>query len=211
MKLIVAGATGFVATEVIRQALSNPAVTSIVALARRETALPQNAGPKADTTKFKPVVCADFGNYPESVKKELSGADACIWYKISFLSFPTLFTQRSHLNIARSLKVTCQMANYSFSKSVCWLVHARLMAITPSKSRQMPWEEVKKICLDYTITGLETISQLPRNSAGSPFRFIYTSGSNAERDQNKKPWILGDYSLMRVSLNLQFIDLQSPQ
>jgi hypothetical protein len=85
------------------------------------------------------------------------------------------------------------------------------MAITPSKSRQMPWEEVKKICLDYTITGLETISQLPRNSAGSPFRFIYTSGSNAERDQNKKPWILGDYSLMRVSLNSHFIHLESPQ
>jgi uncharacterized protein YbjT (DUF2867 family) len=95
MKLIVAGATGFVATEVIRQALSNPAVTSIVALARRETTLPQNVGPKADTTKFNPVVCADFGSYPESVKKELSGADACIWYGTLFnifsnIQFPTL-------------------------------------------------------------------------------------------------------------------------
>lgn len=80
MKLIVAGSTGFVATEVIRQALSHPAVTSIVALARRETpmSLPTSSSTKAE--KLKPVVCNDFGNYPESVKRELAGADACIWY-----------------------------------------------------------------------------------------------------------------------------------
>ena len=80
MKLIIAGSTGFVATEVIRQALSNPAIVSIVALARRETTVPQNPGPGADTSKLKSVVCEDFENYSESVKQELAGADACIWY-----------------------------------------------------------------------------------------------------------------------------------
>jgi hypothetical protein len=80
MKLIVAGSTGFVATEVIRQAVSHPSITSILALGRRTTAVPQNMGSGADTTKLKSVVCEDFGNYPESVKKELTGADACIWY-----------------------------------------------------------------------------------------------------------------------------------
>lgn len=63
----------------------------------------------------------------------------------------------------------------------------------------MPWEEVRRICLDYTMTGLESISQLPRDSASKPLRFIYTSGAKSERDQSKKPWLLGDYSLMRVS------------
>jgi hypothetical protein len=80
MKLIVAGSTGFVATEVIRQAIANPAITSIIALARRETAIPQNAGSHA--SKFKSVVCEDFSSYSENVKKELSGANACIWYAI---------------------------------------------------------------------------------------------------------------------------------
>ncbi|KAJ8099000.1 putative nucleoside-diphosphate-sugar epimerase protein [Lipomyces tetrasporus] len=28
-------------------------------------------------------------------------------------------------------------------------------------------------------------------------RFIYTSGANGERDPSKKPWVLGDYCLMR--------------
>jgi len=80
MKLIVAGSTGFVGTELIRQALSNPSITSIVALARRLTTEPQTVGPGADLAKLKSVICEDFGNYPESVKQELAGADACIWY-----------------------------------------------------------------------------------------------------------------------------------
>lgn len=73
--------------------------------------------------------------------------------------------------------------------------------MTPSKLKTMPWEETRKICFDYTVTGIETIAQLPRDSAGKPFRFIYTSGANAERDSSKKPWVLGDYSLMRVILH----------
>jgi hypothetical protein len=62
----------------------------------------------------------------------------------------------------------------------------------------MPYEQVQKICLDYTLTGIQTISKLPRASSSKPLRFIYTSGENSQRDQTKKPWVLGDYSLMRV-------------
>ncbi|KAH8698435.1 putative nucleoside-diphosphate-sugar epimerase [Talaromyces proteolyticus] len=147
MKLVVAGSTGFVGTEVIRQAVSHPSVNTIVALARRPTPAPENAGPGADVSKIKSVVCEDFENYPESVKKEIAGADACIW----------------------------------------------LIAITPGKLKTMPFEQTRKICLDYTAKGLEAMAA----TSNKPFRFIYTSGAKAERDQSKKPWILGDYSLMR--------------
>ncbi|KAF7957614.1 hypothetical protein EAE96_003188 [Botrytis aclada] len=78
MKLIVAGSTGFVATEIIKQALSNPGVTSIIALARRETSVPQTLDANADITKYKAVICDDFSNYSDNVKKELEGTDACI-------------------------------------------------------------------------------------------------------------------------------------
>ncbi|KAM0167078.1 hypothetical protein ACHAQE_000707 [Botrytis cinerea] len=77
MKLIVAGSTGFVATELIKQALSSPDVTSVIALARRETPVPQTLDDNADITKFKAVICDDFLNYLDNVKKELEGADAC--------------------------------------------------------------------------------------------------------------------------------------
>lgn len=81
MKLIVAGSTGFVAGEIIRQALANPVITSVIALGRRPAPEPASTGPAADPTKLKSVILQDFGNeYPESVKKELSGAGACIWY-----------------------------------------------------------------------------------------------------------------------------------
>ena len=73
----------------------------------------------------------------------------------------------------------------------------RLMAVTPSKVKSMPLEEVRKICYDYTVTGLETVSSLKRDSQ-KPFRFVYVSGAKAERDQTQKPWILGDYTILRV-------------
>jgi hypothetical protein len=80
MKLVIGGSTGFVATELLRQGLENPAITSIVALSRRETPVPPEVGPAA-AAKLKSVVVKDFENYSDSVKNELQDADAAIWYK----------------------------------------------------------------------------------------------------------------------------------
>jgi hypothetical protein len=74
------------------------------------------------------------------------------------------------------------------------------MAVTPPKFKTMPREEVRKVCLDYTIAGLETLSKLPRNNTAKPLQFLYVSGANTERDQTKKPWVLGDYFLLRVRI-----------
>jgi hypothetical protein len=79
MKLVIVGSTGLVAAEVIRRALSAPTVTSIIGLARRETPVPSNLGPNADTSKLKSAIIADFENYSDDVKQQVKGADACIW------------------------------------------------------------------------------------------------------------------------------------
>lgn len=79
MKLIVAGASGYVATEIVRQALSIPAITSVIALARRPVTTPANLGSGADASKLRSVVIQDYGEYPEDVKAQVVGADACIW------------------------------------------------------------------------------------------------------------------------------------
>jgi nucleoside-diphosphate-sugar epimerase len=80
MKLIVVGATGFVGTEVIRQALRNPAVTSVIALARKPVLPPGDSGPHTDPSKLHSVVLEDWiSPYPESVMEYLKGANACIW------------------------------------------------------------------------------------------------------------------------------------
>jgi thioester reductase-like protein len=75
MKFVLTGCTGFIGAEVLYQCLRNPFITSVVALTRRKL-------PEALITnpKLKEVIMKDFNVYPESVLKELSGADACIWY-----------------------------------------------------------------------------------------------------------------------------------
>ena len=77
MKLIVAGATGLVGTEIIRQCLQNSEITQVIALARKPVYIEDGIDP---TSKLKSVVIRDYGEYSADVKAEFAGADACIWY-----------------------------------------------------------------------------------------------------------------------------------
>lgn len=76
MKIVIGGSSGFVGTELVRQALANPNITSIIGLSRRETTLPPST---AGADKFKSIVCDNFEEYPDDVLKELSNVQACIW------------------------------------------------------------------------------------------------------------------------------------
>lgn len=58
------------------------------------------------------------------------------------------------------------------------------------------------MCQENTLAGLQAMFKA--NSEGGsrgapPFRFMYMSGTATERDQNKTPSWMPQYSLMRVS------------
>ncbi|KAH8178516.1 NAD(P)H-binding domain-containing protein [Sarocladium implicatum] len=76
MKIAIIGATGLVATELIRQALSIPEITSIIAVARRPVQLDANA---PNVSKVKAVIIRDYEEFTNAVRAELQGADAFIW------------------------------------------------------------------------------------------------------------------------------------
>jgi hypothetical protein len=150
--LIIAGASGFVATECIRQSLSDPRFTTVIALARKEVSAPADLGSKADVSKLQSVVIEDYGTWPEDVKERIKGADACIW----------------------------------------------TVAVTPGKALFYAWEDVKKICRDHALAGLEAIVEARGDGGALPLRFVYMSGTAAERDPTKSPWLLKEHCLMRV-------------
>ncbi|KAF7308868.1 Copper radical oxidase [Mycena kentingensis (nom. inval.)] len=83
MKLLITGATGFVGGEVLSQSIRNPAISSVVVLTRRP--LPKIV---ANEPKVKEIVMQDFNVYSEEVKKELEGADACVWALGARLAVP---------------------------------------------------------------------------------------------------------------------------
>lgn len=78
MKLIVAGATGLLGSEIIKQSLRIPEITTVIALARRPIKF-VGKEPAVDSSKLKEVLVKDYGEYPDDVKVEFAGADACIW------------------------------------------------------------------------------------------------------------------------------------
>lgn len=83
MKLIITGASGFVATELLRQSLRHPSITSVVAISRRP--VPQPAGlPAGESGKLRVVQVKDYGELDvEQVREAVAGAGGCIWYEHS--------------------------------------------------------------------------------------------------------------------------------
>ena len=75
MKVILTGSTGFIGREVLSQCLQNKSITSIIVLSRRDLPESMAANPKVKVTIVK-----DFLSYPESLKQDIKGAEACIWY-----------------------------------------------------------------------------------------------------------------------------------
>lgn len=80
MKLIVVGANGFVATEIIRQSLRLPAIGEVVAVSRSEVPSPTKLYPNSNLSKLTVVKVDDYDVYTNATKEALAGADACIWF-----------------------------------------------------------------------------------------------------------------------------------
>jgi uncharacterized protein YbjT (DUF2867 family) len=74
MKVILAGATGFIGSETLHQCLKSPSITSVAVLSRRS--LPESV---TSNPKLKVIIMDDFAAYPDTVLGELAGAEACIW------------------------------------------------------------------------------------------------------------------------------------
>ncbi|KKP00182.1 hypothetical protein THAR02_07706 [Trichoderma harzianum] len=126
MKLIIVGASGFVATELISQALRRPDVTSLVALSRKPVTAPDGE----NAAKLKSVVIGDYGEYPDDVKKELAGANACIWY-----------------------------GSFSQLQSLPPAMTYGTVGITPPNLRKYPFEEVVRICQTSTLSGMKAFRE----------------------------------------------------
>jgi hypothetical protein len=87
----------------------------------------------------------------------------------------------------------------------CFIVDEKLrtVAITPFKSRSMPFETVRKVCQEWTLAGLNAMVD---SSPNQPFRFLYMSGAASSKADDKNnswtPKYMAQYSLMRVSVFL---------
>jgi uncharacterized protein YbjT (DUF2867 family) len=72
MKIILTGATGRIGGATLQSALSDPAITTVIVLSRREIDV-QHA-------KLQTIIKKDYTQYTPEELAQLEGAEACIWY-----------------------------------------------------------------------------------------------------------------------------------
>ncbi|CAG7918765.1 unnamed protein product [Penicillium olsonii] len=173
MKLVVAGSTGLLGSEIIRQTLHIPEITEVVALSRKPLRLDEGL----DSSKIKTVIISDYGEYPDEVKAEFAGADACIWCACHTSPHVEFYT-------------------YQLDRGY------RTVAITPFRSGEFDSAEVKRVCQDCTKIGFDAM-----NNAGParPFRFIYLSADGTPRDPEKKAFLWAEYQVMRCNTELMVL------
>jgi hypothetical protein len=83
MKYILTGTSGFIGAEILTHCLSNPLITSLLILSRRP--LPSVT---ALDPRIKVIVLENFLSYTDSLKSELTGVKAVLWYIPFLISIP---------------------------------------------------------------------------------------------------------------------------
>ncbi|CZR59051.1 uncharacterized protein PAC_08943 [Phialocephala subalpina] len=94
MKVIIAGATGLIGSEVLSNLIQNKNITSIIILSRRP--LPEVG---ARDSRIKVIVLSNFLEYNGEVKKELNGAKAVLWALGGSNSNPTPSEKMDELEV----------------------------------------------------------------------------------------------------------------
>ncbi|KAI1330738.1 NAD(P)-binding protein [Xylariaceae sp. FL0255] len=172
MKLIITGATGFVAKEVIRQCLSKKEITSIVAVARSPVPIPEKLEAGADPSKLKSLVIKDYEFYLDEVKAEFSGAAACIWTvaitpsKSASYDFAEVkrICQTSTLNGLRAMHEAGPAAPFRFlymSGAASERDQSKTPSYKPEYSKMRGLTEVKVMELAADLGGMETATAKP--------------------------------------------------
>ncbi|KAI6784124.1 uncharacterized protein J7T54_004670 [Emericellopsis cladophorae] len=71
MKVLIAGATGGIGSQALRQSLAHPHITKVVALTRRNLSL--------EHPKLENILIKDFGKWPDHVLNQHADAAGMIW------------------------------------------------------------------------------------------------------------------------------------
>lgn len=131
MKLAIVGATGFVASEVIRQALANPHVTSLIAISRQD--IPTTAA----QTKLKSVRIDTLDECSKEVQEVLKDIDACVWtVSIGPVEAPKHTIEEiqkvNHTYPLQWLKMLDSIRDHNSSKPLRFLFMSGRSALRPS-------------------------------------------------------------------------------
>jgi len=172
IKVVLAGATGFVGGEVLSQLLLDPAVDGVSCLTRRPLAVSH--------PKLTPLLHADFTVYDDALLARLADHTACLWTlggKASELDSASEYARVTHdFTIAFARGVALSGRPFSFG-------YLSGMGADPSESTRLPWERATRHLKGRTEADLAAIAYTHAGFLASSFRpggILPTNGS---------PWV----------------------
>lgn len=87
-KVIVAGATGFVGSNVVKQCIKDKTIKEVIVLTRKPIAESLSTNPKVNV-----IIHENFASLPDKVLQELLGSQGCIWSVTTTSTFFPLLNQ----------------------------------------------------------------------------------------------------------------------
>jgi len=177
MKLIVAGATGFVGSEVLFAALQHPAVTRVVSLSRRAVIDPRIV----KHAKWESILLEDFEHYPPDAMAKMQGAVGCIW-------------SETHT----PLRCSSLLTRVPFTRAIGGLAPKFSNYETLHKANVVyPVAAAHKFA--------DTLA--PDLGPHRRFKFVFVSGALAERNQKAQLWTLRDSRRVKGEAEVSLLDI----
>lgn len=149
VKLFLIGATGFVGSEVLAQAIAHPRVGQITCLVRRPLAI--------SSEKVVAIQHEDFTRYDAALMEQYSDHIGCIWTLGGKAS--DFASESEYMRVTHGFALGFARAAFDHARGPFAFVYLSGLGADPSQTSRLPWEKLTRYAKGRTERDLEAVAQ----------------------------------------------------
>lgn len=149
VKLFLIGATGFVGSEVLAQAIAHPRVGQITCLVRRPLAV--------SSEKVVVIQHEDFTRYDAALMEQYSDHIGCIWTLGGKAS--DFASEAEYLRVTHGFALGFARAAFDRARGPFAFVYLSGLGADPDQTSRLPWQKLTRYAKGRTERDLEALAQ----------------------------------------------------